>query len=55
MTWAISPVRWRPGDLLTRDHVCHLQRRAQRGGAVRRAVLDGVPELVRLDEVRPAV
>ena len=37
MTWVISPVRWRPGDLLTRDHVCHLQRRAQRGGAVRRA------------------
>jgi hypothetical protein len=44
----------RIGDLLTRGDVCHLS--ADRGDAERCGVLlGGTPELVRLDEVRPAV
>ena len=42
------------GELLTRGDVCHLH--AERGDAERCGVLlDGTPELVRLDEVRQAV
>lgn len=54
VTWAISRTECRLGDLLTRGDVCHLH--ADRGDAERCGVrLGGAPELVRLDEVRPAV
>lgn len=48
MTWAISPVRRRPGELLTRGDVCHFhysREEAEQCG-VEHA---GVPELVRLE------
>ena len=54
VTWGISTTECRLGDLLTRGDVCHLH--AERGDAERCGVLlGGTPELVRLDEVRPAV
>ena len=52
--WAILTTECRIGDLLTRGDVCHLS--ADRGDAERCGVLlGGTPELVRLDEIRPAV
>ena len=48
MTWAISPDRRRPGELLTRGDVCHLhgsREEAEQCGAER----DCAPELVRLE------
>ena len=48
MTWAISPVRRRPGELLTRGDVCHLH--ADRDEAEQCGVEHGgVPELVKLE------
>ncbi len=53
-TWGCCPAPRRPGDLLTRCDVCHVH--ADRAAAERCGVLlGGAPELVRLDEVRPAV
>ena len=53
-TWGCCPARRRPGELLTRGDLCHVH--AARAGAERCGVLlGGAPELVRLDEVRPAV
>ena len=52
-SWAISPTRRRPGEFLTRGDVCHLH--GDRGGAERCGVaLGGTPELVQLEEIRPA-
>ena len=52
--WAVSSTRRRPGELLTRGDVCHLY--ADRAAAERCGVrLGGAPELIRLDEIRPAV
>ena len=54
MTWAVSPVRRRPGDLLTRADVCHLH--ADRAAAERcGAGLGGAPDLVGLAPVRERV
>ena len=54
MTWAISTTECRLGELLTHGYGCHLH--ADRGDAERCGVLlGGTPELVRLNEVRPAV
>lgn len=48
MTWAISPVRRRPGELLTRGDVCHLH--GDRAAAERCGTEHGgAPELVRLE------
>ena len=48
MTWAISSVRRRPGELLTRGDVCHLH--ASRAAAEQCGVEHGgVPELVKLE------
>ena len=53
-TWGCCPALRRPGELLTRGDVCHVH--ADRAAAERCGVLlGGAPELVRLDEVRPAV
>ena len=53
-SWGCCAARRRPGELLTRGDVCHMH--ADRGEAERCGVLlGGAPELVRLDEVRPAV
>ena len=52
-TWGCCPSPRRPGELLTRGDVCHVhpdRAAAERGGVL----LGGAPELVRLDEVRPA-
>ena len=52
--WGCCPAPQRPGELLTRGDVCHVH--AGRAAAERCGVLlGGAPELVRLDEVRPAV
>ena len=52
--WGCCPSPWRLGELLTRDDVCHVH--ADRAAPEQCGVLlDGAPELVRLDEVRPAV
>ena len=48
MTWAISPIRRRPGELLTRGDVCHLHAdrdEAEQCGAEQ----GGAPELVKLE------
>ena len=42
--WGCCPSPRRPGELLTRGDVCHVVH-----------ALGAAPELVRLDEVRPAV
>ena len=53
-TCGCCPAPRRPGELLTRGDVCHVH--ADRAEAERCGVLLGdAPELVRLDEVRPAV
>ena len=53
-SWGCCAARRRLGELLTRGDVCHVH--ADRGEAERCGVLlGGAPELVRLDEVRPAV
>ena len=53
-SWGCCAARRRPGELLTRGDVCHVH--ADRGEAERCGVLlGGAPELLRLDEVRPAV
>ena len=52
--WAVSPVPRKRGEQLTRGDVCHLH--TDRGEAERCGLLrGGTPELVRLDEIRPAV
>ena len=52
--WAVSPAPRRLGEFLTRGDVCHLH--ADRGEAEPCGLrLGGTPELVRLDEIRPAV
>ena len=49
MTWGVSPVRRRPGELVTRGDVCHLH--ADRASAERcGALIGGVPDLVRLEK-----
>ena len=53
-TRGCCPAPRRPGELLTRGDVCHVH--ADRAAAERCGVLlGGAPELVRLDEVQPAV
>ena len=53
-TWGRCPAPRRTDDLLTRGDVCHVH--ADRAAAERCGILPGrAPELVRLDEVRPAV
>ena len=53
-TWGCCPARRRPGELLTRGDVCHVH--PDRAAAERCGVLlGGAPELVWLDDVRPAV
>ena len=53
-TWGCCPAPRRPGELLTRGNVCHVH--ADRAAAEQCGVLlGGAPELVRLDEVRPAI
>ena len=48
MAWAISPVRRRPSELLTRGDVCHLH--ADRAGAERCGTEHGgAPELVKME------
>ena len=52
--WAVSRTRRRPGDLLTRGDVCHGRadpEEAESCGLEQ----GGVPELVRLEEIGPAV
>ena len=52
--WGCCSSARRPGELLTRGDVCHVH--ADRGAAEQCGVrLGGATELVRLDEVRPAV
>ena len=47
-TWAVSPWRRRPGELLTRGDVCHLH--VDRAAAERCGVLlGGTPDLVQLE------
>ena len=53
-TWGCCPAPRHTDELLTRGDVCHVH--ADRAAAERCGVLLGrAPELVRLDEVRPAV
>ena len=52
-TWGCCAAPPRPGELLTRGDVGHVH--ADRGRTVRRALFGVAPELVRLDELRPAV
>lgn len=53
-TWGCCPEPRRLGELLTRGDICHVH--ADRAEAERCGVLLGdAPELVRLDQVRPAV
>ena len=52
--WAVSPLRRRPGEFLTRSDVCHLH--TDRSSAEDcGALLGGTPDLVNLDEIRPRV
>ena len=52
--WGCCPEPRRLGELLTRGDICHVH--ADRSEAERCGVLLGdAPELVRLDQIRPAV
>ena len=48
MTWAISPARRRPGELLTRADVCHFHD-TRDGAELCGTEHGGVPELVKLE------
>ena len=54
MTWAVSPVRRRPGEFLTRGDLAHVG--PDRDGAERAgADLGGTPDLLRLEHQSPRV